>query len=76
MLVAPDVVQLSVLLEPELMPVGLAANALMVGSMPLLEEEPDVPPQLISPRLIRRIATGSQMCETMALKIMELGFSV
>ena len=33
MLVAPVVVQLSVLLEPELILVGLAVNELMVGSL-------------------------------------------
>jgi len=33
-LVAPVVAQLSVLLEPELMPVGLAVNELIVGLLP------------------------------------------
>jgi hypothetical protein len=35
-LVAPDVVQLSVLVEPELMLVGLAAKELIVGLLELL----------------------------------------
>jgi hypothetical protein len=42
MLVAPDVVQLNVLLEPALIPVGLATNEEMVGAEPM----PDPPREL------------------------------
>jgi hypothetical protein len=73
MLVAPEVVQLSVLLEPELMPVGLAANEEIVGSLPLVEGEADVAPHSISERQARRITTTRQMRET-RLKMTKLFF--
>jgi hypothetical protein len=54
MLVAPVVAQLSVLLEPELMPAGFAVNDVMLGAGPvvgLVEVGSGLlePPQLISP---------------------------
>jgi hypothetical protein len=70
MLVAPEVVQLSVLLEPELMPVGLAANEAIVGSEPFVEDEPDVAPHSISEKQARRINTSRQMREA-GLKMTE-----
>ena len=73
MLVAPDVIQLSVLLEPELTPVGLAVKELIVGSEPLVEDEPEVAPHSISERQARRISTSRQMRET-GLKMTELLF--
>lgn len=73
-LVAPEVVQLNVLLAPELMPVGLAANAEIVGLDPLVEDEPDVAPHSISPRQARRISTSRQKCETVTLKRTKLCF--
>jgi hypothetical protein len=59
MLVAPDVVQLSVLLEPELMPVGFAAKEAIAGSEPLVEGEFEEP-QWRSPAQERRIRNNKQ----------------
>jgi len=62
-LVAPEVVQLSVLLCPELMPVGLAENDEIAGAGPGVTEEPDEP-QLASPRhssTPTRVATDARL---------------
>lgn len=59
MLVAPVAAQLSVLLAPELMVVGLAANEVMVGAEPLPAEF-EVAPQPGSPRQANRIRTSAQ----------------
>jgi len=72
MLVAPEVIQLSVLLAPELMPVGFAANEPIVGSEPLAEEEFDIEPQLTCPKQTRKIAASKQICERATLKMAEL----
>lgn len=48
-LVAPVTDQLNVVLEPGLMPVGFAANDVIVGGEPFPEED-DVPPQAAKPR--------------------------
>ena len=52
MVAAPVVAQVSVLLEPELMLVGLAAKEVIVGaeSVPVDEGDPDVEPQPASAR--------------------------
>jgi hypothetical protein len=42
-LVAPEVVQLSVLLAPEFMAVGLAVNEVIAGWVPPPEDGPDEP---------------------------------
>ena len=72
MLVAPVDVQLRVLLAPELMPVGFAANALIVGTEPLVDEPFDVAPQLTSPRQVIAIAPSRQACEKAKLKMADL----
>ena len=56
MLVAPIVVQLSVLVAPELMPVGFAAKEVIVGCAPFPGDEVDVP-QSISPTQASRTNT-------------------
>jgi hypothetical protein len=60
-LVAPDVVQLSVLLEPELMPVGFAAKEAIVGSAPLVVEDEFEEPQFTSAALAKRISNKRQV---------------
>ena len=60
MLVAPEVAQLRVLLEPEFMPLGFAANDVIVGSEPLVEEEL-TEPQLTSPAQAQRISKSRQL---------------
>lgn len=61
-LVAPVAAQLSVLLVPEFMLVGFAANEAIVGAEPFCEEVPDgfVMPQLASPAQAVRITTIKQ----------------
>ena len=76
MLAAPDVVQLRVLLAPELIPVGLAANEAIVGSDPWVEDEFDVAPQLIRTKQTKRIAVSRQIRETVALRMTESRFPV
>lgn len=53
MLVAPFAAQLRVLLVPELTVVGFAANEVIVGTAPLVDDDPDeveAPPQPRSPQ--------------------------
>ena len=60
MLVAPAVVQLRVLLAPELMAAGSAAKETMVGAEPLPGDELDEPPQPTSPTTANRIRSSPQ----------------
>jgi hypothetical protein len=62
-LVAPATAQLSVLLVPELMVVGLAVKEVIVGPEPSPEgelEEDVEPPQPVSPTPANRIRTSAQ----------------
>lgn len=56
MLVAPAVVQLSVLLEPDAMLAGLAVKEVIVGAVPspVVEPDDDPPPQPAIPRQASR----------------------
>jgi hypothetical protein len=58
-LVAPAVAQLSVLLAPEFMPVGLAAKELIVGSERIAGDEFEEP-QSTSPRQAKRMRINAQ----------------
>lgn len=49
-LVAPVVAQLNVALAPGAIPVGFAANDVIVGCAPFPDDEDDVPPQATKPR--------------------------
>ena len=59
--VAPLVAQLSVLLAPELMPVGLAVKEAMAGIVPLSDVEFD-DPQPDNPIKISRTRTSAPRC--------------
>jgi hypothetical protein len=70
-LVAPAATQLSVLLVPELMLVGLAVKEVIVGpeSFPEGEVDEDVePPQLDSPTQANRIRASAQISSLEELK--------
>jgi hypothetical protein len=71
-LVAPAATQLSVLLVPELMLVGLAVKDVIVGpeSFPEgeLDEDVEPPPQLDSPTQANRIRTSAQISSLEELK--------
>jgi hypothetical protein len=66
MLVAPDAVQSSELLVPELMLIGVAVNDEIVGTAPVPAGEPDevVEPQPASPAHARRtkVRSGTRRC--------------
>lgn len=70
-LVAPEVVQLRVLLAPEFMPVGFAANEVIVGSEPLVEDEFEEP-QLRSRAEDKRISSKRQMRNFIRANIAEV----
>jgi len=62
-LAAPEVVQVRVLLAPELMAVGFAKKEDIFGSAPLVEDEFEVELQLISAAEERRITASKQKCK-------------
>jgi hypothetical protein len=75
MLVAPVVAQLSVLLEPEAILVGLAAKDVIVGTEPFPEGEPDelAEPQAARPAQAHRVRTSAQRCSPEESSRQELG---
>ena len=72
-LVAPAAAQLSLLLAPELMLVGFAANEVIVGTEPFPDGEPaELVPQLASPIQADRMTIRAQPCGTEVLSPREL----